>query len=321
MVIGLVGYYGYQNYGDEIFLEVWKKLLGDQCAVILPETNLQDVDKIIIGGGDLIWYGAFNNNYFNEKWYENGKKVYVYGVGVADPNVTVFQDPNVFNLYKNFLCRAEYVSARDERSAEWLSSILGVPNVFWVEDLAWNYKPGVSVKKKELTAGLTYRRNPIFNTEDISNIVSELIDTGIRSRLIPLQNGYYNTYALHRIILDTVNKDVSYPSVNLDPSHYNTQHKYASITSCNYYMTLTFHGLLTALKERVPVLSMMYDNKFTTLLNRCRMSNVLTDKVNQHSNLKYMLSKDYIFSDTLIDTIEQKAKDDLTHFIYEVVSK
>jgi len=321
MVIGLVGYYGYQNYGDEIFLEIWKKLLGEQCAVILPETNIQDVDKIIIGGGDLIWHGAFNNNYFNEKWYEDGKKVYVYGVGVADPNVTVFQDPNVFNLYKNFLSRAQYVSARDEKSAEWLTSILGIHNVVWVEDLAWNYTPRVSVKKKELTAGLTYRRNPIFDTDDISLLVSKLIDTGTRCRLIPLQNGYYNTHTLHKIILDTVNKDVSYPSINIDPSHYNTQHKYASITSCNYYMTLTFHGLLTALKERVPVLSMMYDNKFTTLLNRCGMSNVLTDKKNQHTNLEYLLSKDYTFSDTMLKNIEQKAKEDLSYFINSVVLK
>ena len=62
--IGIVGYFGYGNFGDELFIDVYRKYFYD-CEISVLQDNLKSpvyseqaynkigsLDAIIIGGGD-----------------------------------------------------------------------------------------------------------------------------------------------------------------------------------------------------------------------------------------------------------------------------
>jgi len=48
-MIGLVGYFNYGNYGDELFLQIWKEKLGNNNVRFLHSNDsIEDIDKIVI---------------------------------------------------------------------------------------------------------------------------------------------------------------------------------------------------------------------------------------------------------------------------------
>jgi polysaccharide pyruvyl transferase WcaK-like protein len=79
----ILGYYGKQNLGDDLFQLVFSKWLTDNLIFLDPlEIDvLPECDRIIIGGGDLV------NDYFMEKIriLVNGLSVPIYGVGLGFP--------------------------------------------------------------------------------------------------------------------------------------------------------------------------------------------------------------------------------------------
>jgi len=326
-VIGLVGYYGWSNYGDDIFLETWREKLGFHRAVsITPYDNLDGFDKIIIGGGDLIWDVVFNNNYFNEKWYENGKKVYIYGIGVADPSIKKFKNENTFKLYKNFFSKASYVSARDILSCNWIRDVLDIKNVELVEDIAWNYESKISEPKEKGSVGITYRRNELYSFREMSSLIINLIDRSKDSdkskniKFIPLQTGFYNTISLHNSLKEEIVRSVSYANINSMPIQYDTQHKYSYIRSCDYYITCAFHGLVTALKERVPVLCLLHSNKAKQLAAKIKMPEIIVNKNNLYNMVTHLFSPDYTYNNDILNKLENDAKVQMNSFIQKYIN-
>jgi len=264
MRLGLVGYFGYGNYGDEIFLKVWRDLFGyENTQVIYPGDDLNNIDKIIIGGGDLIHPSFINNNYWKDEFF--AKDVYIYGVSV--PLQIKGINEGVIEKYKELFAKAKYVSVRDEASAEWLrKNTICNPNI--VEDMAWAFSSQVKVPKQIQTVGITYRPCGV-SIDDIMRYVCYLKDKGWKKILmIPLQDGYHSTrewnLALKEKLLTIT------PYINVIPLA-DIEHKYAYIGSVELYITTAFHGLLTGLATNIPTISILDDNKFVQLANRLDM--------------------------------------------------
>ena len=90
--LGIVGYYHYGNYGDELFLDVFRQHLGDFEFVFFQDMlrrpyfrtplaeKVRSVDAILIGGGDLVIPNYWSDQYFEPQYLE--KPVYIHGVGV-----------------------------------------------------------------------------------------------------------------------------------------------------------------------------------------------------------------------------------------------
>jgi polysaccharide pyruvyl transferase WcaK-like protein len=125
--IGLVGYFGWGNYGDELFLRVWNKELArvGRPEVVHqltrapyftdpPKRVAKRYDAFVIGGGDLVVPWNFSRLYWRPEWLT--KPVYVAGVGVptwGEPKDSVIQDLRRFLQHPN----VRYISARDPESA------------------------------------------------------------------------------------------------------------------------------------------------------------------------------------------------------------
>lgn len=137
--IGLVGFFGWGNYGDELFHRLWERRLSEYHHVTSvaeiherpyftrPVTEIAaEHDAFVIGGGDLVIPTYISPLYWNSAWLS--KPVYIAGVGVptwvGNGRPDVVERMADFFQHKNVRC----ISARDAESAEWIRRVLR-PNV------------------------------------------------------------------------------------------------------------------------------------------------------------------------------------------------
>lgn len=141
MRVGLVGFFGWGNFGDELFFDIWQQALAQHELIRMNDLiekpyflksahhKAASVDAILIGGGDLIRSEAISPLYWNGAWVE--KPIVVSGIGVAEeskkPRADVIPRLQTFFRSKNVLS----VSVRDESSAAWIRQ---------------NLNPGVAVR-------------------------------------------------------------------------------------------------------------------------------------------------------------------------------
>ena len=128
--IGLVGFFGWGNYGDELFADVWRQELGSHFNLrVLPDlqakpyfsrplTEVMDgVDAILIGGGDLVNARQVSQLYWRRQWLQ--VPVFIAGVGVPfheTPHPRVKEHLTMFFNHPN--CR--YINTRDIESKSWI---------------------------------------------------------------------------------------------------------------------------------------------------------------------------------------------------------
>ena len=128
--VGIVGFYGPGNYGDELFLEVFREHLGagmDLGVVFDSPTRpyfsrpvrdiVRDHDAIVIGGGDLLVPWGLADRYWLPDYLR--RPVHVIGVGVPtwrDEKPAVVAALSDYLRHRN----VRSISARDEESAAWI---------------------------------------------------------------------------------------------------------------------------------------------------------------------------------------------------------
>ena len=128
--VGLVGFYGPGNYGDELFLEVFRQYLGpvaDVGVVFDSATRpyftrpvrevVRDHDAIVIGGGDLLVPWGLGDRYWLTDYLR--RPVHVIGVGVPtwrDEKPSAVAALRAFMRHRN----VRSITARDDESAAWI---------------------------------------------------------------------------------------------------------------------------------------------------------------------------------------------------------
>lgn len=147
--IGLVGFFGWGNFGDELFLENWKRTVGlhHDVEVVHQLTKAPyftrrakdiaaEYDAFIIGGGDLVIPTKISPLYWNREWL--AKPIYIAGIGV--PTWMPNHSADVMARMSSFLQHpnVRYIETRDAESAEWITEHLkpSIP-VSWSTDLVF----------------------------------------------------------------------------------------------------------------------------------------------------------------------------------------
>ncbi|GHD11601.1 polysaccharide pyruvyl transferase family protein [Zhihengliuella salsuginis] len=167
--VGLVGFFGWGNYGDEIFRMVWERSLGSIHETTVLNDLTQNpyfsrpakevaagVDAIVIGGGDLVIPNKISPLYWNRAWL--AKPIFISGIGV--PRWVKVEDDHVMERLRNFFQHpnVKYISTRDAESAEWIREKLRprIP-VLHHADLAYaNFYPPAR-KFQNPTVGINVR--------------------------------------------------------------------------------------------------------------------------------------------------------------------
>jgi polysaccharide pyruvyl transferase WcaK-like protein len=269
--IGLVGYFGYGNYGDELFLDVYRKHFHDCDLTIIQDgithpiytaasyDKIKTLDVIIIGGGDLFIPKYFSNNYFDDQFLQ--KPIYFHGVGVP---LWIGEDPQVIARMARFVGHPNVrkINVRDIESAEWVSTKLK-PNapVDFSADMVFSLDfPRVHRDSNKKVFGLIMRHlSPGATRWDH---VTALCD---RARSF--------NYTIHNIVLgigkirddDLVTlKEFDYPHAKLvDPNDLDALTR--AIGACDVVASTKFHGCVVAAAYGIPAITLTTTDKFLSL--------------------------------------------------------
>ena len=261
--LGLVGWYGHGNYGDELFLEVFREHLQPFLTldVLLDGSGRRSIgrrlgstirasDAILIGGGDLVIPWPTWTRYWDRTYLR--RPVFIAGIGV--PTWQKPDDGAVKRLRRFFQHPSvRLIGARDPESST------------WIED---HLEPSASVvTTPDLVCGLTLPTverptdPPIFGVavrdrnhpDDLSNVrrmCERAAELGYRVRRIVLATGHtrqkdlvatnelglFGTELVASDDVDTISR---------------------AIGECTVMASMKFHGVVVATMYGVPSIVLM----------------------------------------------------------------
>lgn len=298
-VVGLVGYFGWGNYGDELFLEVYRQWLGDTVELRVLHDVLQKpyfsrpigevlegVDAIVIGGGDLVIPWTVSELYWRKEYLQ--LPVFIVGVGVptwrgAAPHVIArmaafFQHPNV---------RA--INTRDQESRAWIERHLTpAAPVTHSADLVFGLElPRVPSGSQPILGIVTRDRNgePDDLTQ-VRRLCERARAAGYALRHIVLGTGVVG--ARDRARADDLQVEGKHTVASDDISDLTR-----AIAECSAIASMKFHGTVVAAAYGIPSLVLTASNKsrnFLRMIERPELATSLTDETLPDRFSPYMAS-------------------------------
>jgi polysaccharide pyruvyl transferase WcaK-like protein len=272
--VGLVGFYGPGNYGDELFLDVFHRYLGpvaDVGVVFESATRpyftrpvrevVRDHDAIVIGGGDLLVPWGLGDRYWLSDYLR--RPVHVIGVGVptwrpAKPGAVTAM--RAFMQHRN----VRSITARDEESAVWIREHLRprVP-VTASADLVFALPlPAVQRPTAAPMLGVVVRwREGGDDYRAVRALADRGRELGYRLRTIVLSTDEVRARderALDELGLDGVERIASNDLEVLT----------RAIGECTMLASHKFHGTVVAVSYGIPSISMSTTDKNRNLLRR-----------------------------------------------------
>lgn len=272
--VGLVGFYGPGNYGDELFLDVFRQHLGpamDLEVVFESPTRpyfrrpVRDVvrerDAIVIGGGDLLVPWGLGDRYWLPDYLR--RPVHIVGVGVPTWREA---KPSVVAALGRFVGHRNVrsISARDEESAAWIREHLRprVP-VEAAADLVYALPlPEVTRPSGPPVLGIVVRwREGGDDYTAVRALAARGLELGYRLRTIVLSTGQVRVRdeaALDELGLADVERIASDDLGVLS----------RAIGECTMLASHKFHGTVVATSYGIPAISMSTTDKNRNLLRR-----------------------------------------------------
>jgi polysaccharide pyruvyl transferase WcaK-like protein len=274
--VGLVGFYGPGNYGDELFLEVFRQQLGEavDVRVIFDSATrpyfqrpvrdaVRDHDALIIGGGDLLVPWGLGDRYWLPDYLR--RPVHIVGVGVPTWRPS---KPSVVEGLRRFVRHRNVRSivARDEESAAWIRDHLDPRvEVETAADLVFALDLPVIERSSDASIlGINVRwRDGGDDYSAVRALAARGRDLGYRLRTIVLSTGDVRARderAFEELAID--GPDVE--RVDSDDLAALTR----AIGACTMLASHKFHGTVVATAFGIPAISMSTTDKNRNLMRR-----------------------------------------------------
>lgn len=303
--IGLVGFFGWGNYGDELFHRIWQHSVGqfhetqllheklESPYFLRPATEIaSEVDGIIIGGGDLVIPNKISPLYWNRAWLT--KPVYISGVGV--PTWIKHEAPDVMERLRAFFQHpnVRYISARDSESAEWIRRKLQ-PRVVVEQhaDLAFGsmYPPARSFEKP--TVGISLRTHRAESDPTILlSACRQLQDEGYDILNIVMGTGRTRKADLEVAKAFPLESQEIFESESIDEIS-------STIGGLDLLISNKFHGTVVATTYGVPSVVLSSTSKSRNIYKRLGRTPLLSSATDEHLMDKIRLARMPIALDAL----------------------
>lgn len=284
--IGLIGYFGWGNFGDELFLKVHHQhldpyfelkviheLLHEPYFTRPIEEIVDEYDAFIIGGGDLLNPVRVSTLYWQEAYLK--KPVFIYGIGV--PNVK-WSRADVLNTYRKFFQHenCKLVVPRDVESFNWIQkNILPTGRLEWFPDPVCSMRKPPSNPPSKKTLGVVMRkhRSLIEDFSALRMMIDEAKKMDYQIKHIVLGNLEIGSgdYEMAQLIAEDGEEIVYLNSLD---------EMCQAISSCSLLASIKFHGLIVASMYGIPTIAMSVTPKnrnFLRMLERGEMLASYTD--------------------------------------------
>lgn len=268
--VGLVGYFGWGNYGDELMLETWRHgfrgraetgvlhtLLHRPYFVEAADEAASRFDALVIGGGDLLHPDAISSLYWNRAWLT--RPVVIAGVGAALERTTRRAD--VIGRLRAFLSHdsVKMIGVRDPGTRDWLErTVQPTQEVTVGADLAFSATlPRIQARKNAV--GIVLRKTPTSQDVKVVRRLTRIFgDEGRRVEILVLATGLQRD-----LELDAIQQTLgtSIPIVTAGSVAELT----ARLGEYQALATAKFHGAVMAARLGIPAVSLRTTHKVEVL--------------------------------------------------------
>lgn len=280
--IGLVGYFGWGNFGDELFMEAHKQFLskGYDLEVVHDQLeqpyfsdsaleNLKSYDGFLIGGGDLVNPNAVSQLYWRREYLE--KPVFVHGIGC--PNLKIKQS-RALNYFHDFFSSdsVKHICLRDVESKNYFDlavkpkiETVTYPDAVFAMDV-----PTVKKDPKEKILGVVLRshKSLVGEYEQVRKAVDEAKALGYCVRIIVAAFGNLGEGDL------AISKDFASSDEELVYSNDLMELCYA-LGQCTLVLSMKFHALVVGSMYGVPVIQLSSTQKNRNLFRYLQRPDLL----------------------------------------------
>lgn len=281
--IGLVGYFGWGNFGDELFVKAHEEFLSDdyelevvhdmlEAPYFTPERleNLSTFDGFLIGGGDLINPQIVSKLYWLDEYLQ--KPVFVYGIGVPTPNR---ETSKAINRYKEFFANdsLKCVVLRDKRSLDWFEKVIDTPAVVSTYPdavCAMSLPRAVPLEEKTIGISIRSHRSVVGNYEMVREAADAAKELGYKVRLIVMSNG----------VLGEADYEVTQQFARGDEEIVYAEglnEICTAIGECHQLVSMKFHGMIVATMYGVPSLQLAATQKNRNFLQYIQRPDMQSD--------------------------------------------
>lgn len=286
--IGLVGFFGHGNYGDELFVDVFQQFLAPTFDIqIIPDLERQpyfsrpveekvaEVDAIVMGGGDLVQQWNTDPRYFDRTYLQ--KPFYVAGVGVPiyHGSEKHKEKPHIINRLRSFFGHenVQLIGMRDDFGANWIrekleptAPVTSEPDIVCSLDL-----PEVKKPAGQPILGIVTRQRRVDTPDDytkLEELAAHAKRRGFRIRHIILGTGSVGERDFANApALQVEDKEVVH-SEDLDVLT-------RAIGECTVLASMKFHGTVVATMYGVPSIVLVPTNKNRAFMERIGRSELV----------------------------------------------
>jgi exopolysaccharide biosynthesis predicted pyruvyltransferase EpsI len=287
--VGLVGFFGHGNYGDELFVSVFEQYLADRFSLeVIPDLErdpyfsrpvsdvVSEVDSVVMGGGDLVQRWSTDPRYFDKGYLE--KPFFAIGLGVP-----IYQDserhqerPHIIRRLQGFFGHKNVrrIVMRDDFGADWIreklapsAPVVSVPDIVCSLDL-----PAVQKPEGKPILSIVTRQRRVSEPDDYSKLrelAHHAHQRGFRIRHIVLGVGSVGARDFDNAdALDFPEKELVYTE-SLDELS-------RAIGESTVLASMKFHGTVVATMYGVPSMVLVPTNKNINFMARIGREDLVT---------------------------------------------